>query len=85
METTKTLFQQQTDSLRIYLRRGDVRNICATHGVSMTSIYNAWRRSSFEEMTPTERVAYKAFVDKCIANRDDDKMFLAQLNKIAAV
>lgn len=58
-----TQFRQTTDNLRGYLLRGDTMRICEASGVSLGTLYGAFRREAAADLREGERKAYEIFIE----------------------
>lgn len=57
-----TEFQQNTETLRGQLEKGDIAKICKRAACVPNTLYSAWNKEAATDLTKTEKSAYDAFV-----------------------
>lgn len=76
-------FLKNTKTLRGYLRRGDVVRIARGSGICLRTLYTALKRDRIEDMSRSELMGYKAFVNVAERRKAEAAQLVKRIENIA--
>lgn len=76
-------FFKNTQTLRGYLRRGDVVRIARESGVCLRTLYLALKRERIEDMSRSEMAGYTAFVNVAERRKAEAAQLVKRIEDIA--
>ena len=76
-------FLKNTQTLRGYLRSGDVVRIARESGVCLRTLYTALKRERIEDMSRSEMAGYTAFVNVAERRKAEAAQLVKRIEYIA--